>query len=200
MLKIAIIGATGTIGSAVASELAARHEVVRIGKTQGQYRVDITDADSVRALFDTLGRVDAIISATGNVHFGPVAKMTVEQFRIGLDDKLCGQVNLALIGQHYLNDGGSITLTSGILSDEPILLGANASSVNAAIDGFVRAAAIELPRGIRINAVSPTVLQESLDTYAPYFRGFEAAPAARVALAYSRSVEGGQTGRIYRVW
>ena len=112
--------------------------------------------------------------------------MTAEQFKIGLHDKLLGQVDLALIGQHYLNEGGSITLTSGIVSAEPIRYGANASAVNSAIDGFVRGAAVEL-QGRRINAVSPSVLRESWGSYGPYFLGFEAVPAQRVALAYSRS-------------
>ena len=98
-----------------------------------------------------------------------------------------------------LRDGGSITLISGILSAEPIRNGANATEVNAAIEGFVADAAIELPRGLRINAVSPTVLTESLEGYGPFFPGFESVPAARVALAYQRSVEGAQTGRVYRV-
>ena len=108
--------------------------------------------------------------------------MTAEQFKIGLHDKLLGQVDLALIGQHYLNEGGSITLTSGIVSAEPIRYGANASAVNSAIDGFVRGAAVEL-QGRRINAVSPSVLRESWGSYGPYFLGFEAVPAQRVALA-----------------
>lgn len=108
-------------------------------------------------------------------------------------------MRLALLGARHLNDGGSITLTTGILTDEPIRQGANATAVNAAVEGFVRAAAIELPRGIRINAVSPTVLTESWDGYQSFFAGFESVPAARAALAYQRSVEGAQTGRVYRV-
>ena len=118
----------------------------------------------------------------------------------GLQDKLLGQVRIALIGQSFLNDGGSITLTSGIIADEPIRQGANATTVNAAVEGFVRGAAIELPRGIRINVVSPTVVEESLKAYGPFFPGFEAASAERVAKAYRRSVEGAQTGRVYKVW
>lgn len=199
-MKIAVIGATGTIGKAVVKELSARHEPISIGKTRGQYHVDITSSESIRALFTELGKVDAIVSTTGNLHFGPLAEMTAEQFRIGLHDKLLGQIDVALIGQHYLSDGGSITLTSGIVSDEPILGGVNATTVNAALEGFVRAAAVELPRSIRINVVNPSVVQESLEVYGPFFRGFEAVPASRVALAYSRSVEGPQTGRVYRVW
>ncbi|MNV26580.1 short chain dehydrogenase [compost metagenome] len=198
-MKIILIGASGTIGSAVAKELGQRHEIIAVGKSRGQYQVDVTRSDSIHDLFKQVGKVDAIVSTTGSLHFGPLNEMTAEQFKVGLHDKLLGQVDLALIGQHYVNAGGSITLTSGILSDEPIRYGANASAVNAAIDGFVRGAAVEL-QGIRINAVSPTVLQESLASYGPYFPGFEAAPANRVALAYSRSVEGAQTGRVFRVW
>ncbi len=198
-MKIILIGASGTIGRAVQEALAPRHDIITVGKTHGQYQVDVTQSDSIRALFERVGKVDAIVSTTGALHFGPLAEMTAEHFKIGLHNKLLGQVDLALIGQHYVNEGGSITLTSGIVSDEPIRYGANASAVNAAVDGFVRGAAVEL-KNIRINSVSPTVLQESMGSYAPYFPGFEPAPASRVALAYCRSVEGAQTGRVIRVW
>lgn len=200
MKKIVIVGATGTVGSAVTAALGEGNEIIAVGRSKGQYQVDITSSDSIRALFERTGRVDAIVSAAGNLHFGPLTEMTAAQFKVGLHDKLLGQVDLALIGQHYLNDGGSITLTSGIVSDEPIRFGANATAVNAAIDGFVRAAAIELPRGLRINSVSPSVLEESMAGYGPYFPGFEPVPARRVAQAYVRSVAGAQTGRVYTVW
>jgi NAD(P)-dependent dehydrogenase (short-subunit alcohol dehydrogenase family) len=199
VMKVLVIGASGTIGQAVAEELGARHEILTAGQNSGQFRVDIKDLPSVQALFRETGKLDAVVVAAGSLHFGPLADMTPEQFNIGLQDKLMGQVNVALAAQHALNDGGSITLTSGVVSQEPILYGANASTVNRAIEGFVMGAAIELKRGLRINVVSPTVLQESLEGYGPYFRGFEAVPAVRVALAYSRSVEGAQTGRVYPV-
>jgi hypothetical protein len=111
-----------------------------------------------------------------------------------------GQVNLALAAREHLVDGGSITLTSGILSEQPIAGGSSASMVNGALEGFVRAAAIELPRGLRINLVSPSILVESMAAFGSFFRGFEPVPAARAALAYSRSVEGLQTGQIYQVY
>ena len=199
-MKILVIGGTGTLGKAVAREFTGEHEVITAGKTQGDFQVDITDENSVKALFKSTGKVDAIIATTGNLHFGPLTEMTAEQFNTGLQNKLLGQVRIALIGQSFLNDGGSVTLTSGIIADEPIRQGANATTVNAAVEGFVRGAAIELPRGIRINVVSPTVVEESLKAYGPFFPGFEAAPAARVAKAYRRSVEGAQTGRVYKVW
>nr|WP_294866939.1 short chain dehydrogenase [uncultured Pseudogulbenkiania sp.] len=199
-MRIVVVGASGTIGKAVVGALADQHDIIQVGKQHGDHQVDITRSDSILQLFERIGKVDAIVTAAGRLHFGPLAEMSAEQFKIGLHDKLLGQVDLALIGQHYLNDGGSITLTSGIVSEEPIRYGANASAVNAAIEGFVRGAAVELPRGLRINAVSPNVLQESWPVYGPYFAGFEAVPASRVALAYQRSVEGVQTGRVYRVW
>ncbi|MCW9527717.1 short chain dehydrogenase [Klebsiella grimontii] len=198
-MKIIVIGASGTVGRAVAQELSQRHEVIHVGRTQGDYQVDITSQQSVESLFEKTGRVDAIVSATGNLFFGPLATMTDGDFNQGLQEKLLGQIRLALTGQHYLNDGGSITLISGIVAHEPIAQGVNATTVNAGLEGFVRAAACELPRGIRINLISPTVLTESAAAYDGFFPGFASVPAASVAQAYRRSVEGIQSGRIYKV-
>ncbi|MFC7515307.1 short chain dehydrogenase [Herbaspirillum sp. GCM10030257] len=199
-MKVIVIGATGTIGKAVSEQLATRHEVIRVGNTNGQYQVDIADPTSVEALFARVGKADAVVVAAGNVHFGPLSEITPQQLHIGLQHKLMGQVNVALTAQRHLNDGGSITLTSGIVGDEPIRYGVSATMVNAAVEGFVRAAAIELPRGLRINGINPSVLQESMDAYGPYFYGFEPVPAMRVAQAYVKSVDGLHTGRVYRVW
>ena len=198
-MKILLIGASGTLGRAIHHNLKARHDVVTAGRSSGDVRVDLTRADSVTAALESVGRVDAIVSAAGHVHFGPLAEMTAEQFNIGLQDKLLGQVQLALVGQRYLNDGGSITLTSGILSTVPIRQGASATAVNAALEGFAMAAAVELPRGLRINVVSPTILTESFEAYGSFFAGFEPVTAARASLAYQRSVEGPQTGQVFRV-
>ncbi|EEA00773.1 short-chain dehydrogenase/reductase SDR [Burkholderia sp. H160] len=199
MKRIVVIGATGTLGQAISAELKERHEVIEVGATRGQYHVDSTDPPSVERLFRDIGKVDGVVTATGKVHFGPLPQMSVEQFWVGLRDKLMGQINVVFAALPYVNDGGSFTLTSGILGDEPILQGASATTVNLALEGFVRGAAIELPRGLRINVVSPTVLTESMEAYAPFFRGFEPVSAQRAALAYLRSVEGAQTGRVYRV-
>lgn len=198
-MKILVIGASGTVGQSIVNELSRDHQVIRVGKTQGDFQVDLTSEESIKALFAKTGKVDAVISATGGVHFGPLAEMSSAQFDSGLQDKLMGQVRLVLIGKAFVNPGGSFTLTSGILAQQPIRTGVNATSVNAALEGFVLAAANEL-NGLRINAVSPTVLTESLESYGPFFPGFESAPASRVALAYRRSVDGNETGRVYRVW
>lgn len=198
-MKILVIGASGTVGQGVVNELSRDHQVIRVGKTQGDYQVDLTSEESVRALFAQTGNVDAVISTTGGVHFGALAEMTSEQFNSGLQDKLLGQVRLVLIGQKFVNPGGSFTLTTGILAQQPIRTGVNATAVNGALESFVMAAANELP-GLRINAVSPTVLTEALESYGPFFPGFESAPASRVALAYRRSVDGVESGKVYRVW
>src|SRR5713101_1217570 len=199
-MKIILIGASGTLGKAVAAELSPRHEIVAVGRKSGDLQADMRDIKSLRALLPKVGKVDAIVCTAGSVHFGQWAELTPETFDIGLRDKLMGQVNVVLTGQEFLNDGGSFTLTSGILSEDPIRYGAAASLVNGALESFVRAAAIELPRGLRINVVSPTVIEESLDSFGPYFRGYKAVPASHAALAYSKSVEGRQTGQIYKVW
>lgn len=198
--KILVVGASGTLGQTLVRELGARHALIRASRNAEDEQVDVKQSASIHAMFARIGQVDAIVSAIGKLHFGPLEEMTADQFRIGLHDKLLGQVDLALIGQHYLSEGGCITLTSGIVCEEPIRFGANATAVNAAIEGFVRAAAVELRRGQRINAVSPGMLVESRDIFGPYFPGFEAVPGTRVALAYVRSIEGVQTGRVYKVW
>jgi NAD(P)-dependent dehydrogenase (short-subunit alcohol dehydrogenase family) len=199
-MKVIVIGATGAVGKAVVAELAQRHEVLTVGARGGQYQVDFADIESVRGLFAKVGKMDAVVVAAGSLHFAPLASFTPEQFYVGLNSKLMGQVNVALVAQEYLNDGGSITLTSGIVAEEPIRNGASASMVNSAIEGFVRGAAIELPRGLRINVVSPTVLQESMESYGPFFIGFEPIAASRAALSYARSVDGAQTGQVYKAW
>ncbi|WP_416772111.1 short chain dehydrogenase [Pseudomonas sp. RHF3.3-3] len=198
-MKILLIGASGTIGSAIKKELIQRHEIISIGRTSGDLHVDISDSASIRQLFEQTGKFDALVCAAGNVRFAPLAELTEEDFAVGLQDKLMGQVNLVRIGSAYASDGASFTLTTGVLSHDPIRFGASASLVNGAIDSFVKAAAIELPRGLRINSVSPTVLVEAMDEYAPYFRGFKPVAAVDVALAYAKSVEGLQTGQTYRV-
>ena len=198
-MRVLVVGASGTIGRAIVAELEPRHEVIAAGRSSGELRTDITDSTAIRAMFEKAGSLDALVSATGSVTFAPFEDMGERDYEIGLKDKLMGQVNLVLIGRDYLSDGGSFTLTSGVLDRDPILQGTSASMVNGAINAFVVAAAIEMPRGQRINTVSPGVIEEAMEVYAPFFRGFEPVPAARAALAYAKSVEGAQTGRVYRV-
>lgn len=200
-MKILVVGGTGTIGAAVVSALEKlNHDIIIASHSKGAVQVDIKDLTSIKKMYATVGKFDALVSTVGKVHFGKMTEMTAEQYAIGLNDKLMGQVNLVLAGLPFINDAGSFTLTSGILSSNPIRFGSSASMVNGALDSFTIAAAIEMPRGVRINTISPTVIEESLSKYGSYFQGMEAAPAAKVAMAYVRSVEGAQTGQIYQVW
>jgi len=198
-MKIVLVGASGTIGKAVDAELGARHDVVRVNRSSGDFQVEIADPKSIERLYAQIGAFDAMVNTAGNVHFGPFEQFTGEQFEVGLRDKLMGQVNLVMLGLKHIRDGGSFTLTSGLLNDDPIREGVSAAMVNGGLEGFVHGAAIVLPRGLRINVVSPTVVEESLPAYGPYFRGTKAVPASEAALGYAKSVEGAQTGRVYRI-
>ena len=198
-MKIILVGAGGTIGRAVAAELQDRHELVRVGRSSGDLHVDIADPASIEALFAQTGPFDALVCTAGNVHFGPFETFTQAQFELGLRDKLMGQVNLVKMGIDHVSDGGSFTLTSGLLNEDPIRDGVSAAIANGGLEGFVRGAAIVMPRGVRLNLVSPTVLVESLSSYSAFFPGTKAVPASEVALGYAKSVEGAQTGRIYRI-
>jgi NAD(P)-dependent dehydrogenase (short-subunit alcohol dehydrogenase family) len=198
-VKVILIGATGTLGKAVDRELNSRHEVVCVGHSNGDLRVDITDRQSIEQVYEKIGAFDAVISVTGNLHFGPLEQFTPEQFEFGLRSKLMGQVSLVTLGLKHIRSGGSFTLTSGQLNDDPIRGGVSGAMVNGALEGFVRSAATELPRGLRINLVSPTVTEESLPAYGPFFPGQKPVPAAEAALGYKKSVEGPQTGRVYRI-
>ena len=198
-MKILLVGASGTIGQAVVKELGPRHEIIKAGSRGGDVTVDITDEASIKALFEQLGHVDAVVCTAGAGFFGPFAQLTAETCQVGIKSKLMGQVNLVLIGRDYVTDGGSFTLTSGILSFDPVKGGAGLSLVNGAINGFVVGAAIELPRGMRINAVSPDVLVESVPKLGVYFRGHVPVRAEKVAFAYSKSVEGALTGQVLSV-
>ncbi|HDX8617491.1 TPA: short chain dehydrogenase [Aeromonas dhakensis] len=198
-MKIVIVGASGTIGSAVSDLLAKDHQVIRVGHSQGDARVDMRDPASIRGLFAKQGQFDALVVASGSAAFNALTEMTDEEWQLGIQSKLMGQINLTRAAIPHLNDKGSITLISGILSEEPINWGSSVTTINGAVEHFVKAAACELPRGLRINVVSPTVLAESMDKYASFFPGFVPVPAARVAQAYQKSVLGVQTGQVFRV-
>lgn len=198
-MRVLIVGASGTVGQAAVRELSRRHDIVKAGRSAGDVTVDLTSEESVRAMFAKVGKVDAVVSCAGHVHFGPIASMTPEQFRKGLDDKLMGQVNLVLLGQSHVNDGGSFTLTSGVLDRDPVRAGANAAAVNGAINAFIKSAAIEMPRGIRINSVSPGLLEDSAQKYEGFFPGHLPVSSARVGLAFAKSVDGALTGQVIEV-
>ena len=199
-MKVLLVGASGIIGRGIDAELSQRHEIIRASRSSGDINVDLTDIASIKAMFTKVGKVDAVVSATGKVHFGDFSEMDDDKYRIGINDKLMGQVNLVLVGRDHVADNASFTLTTGILSKDPIRYGSSASMVNGAIESFVRAAAIEMKPDLRINAVSPGVILEAMEGYAPYFRGHDPVPASRAALGYAKSVEGLQTGQVFEIF
>jgi NAD(P)-dependent dehydrogenase (short-subunit alcohol dehydrogenase family) len=198
-MKIIIIGATGTIGKVVTEELSKRHEIIKASRNKGDIQVDIQSPKSIETMYKHVGKFDAVVSTTGEGYFGTLKTATDKDFRKGVDSKLMGQVNLVLIGQHHINAKGSFTLTSGILSEDPVLLGSNLSMVNGGINSFVIAAAIELENNVRVNAVSPGVVEDS-PGYFPYFPGHIPVMMDNVVAAYVRSVEGAITGKIIKVF
>jgi len=196
-MKIIIIGATGTIGRAVVDLLAPDHDIVKVGFRGGDLQVDIASKDSIRKLFEDVGDFDSVVSAAGLAKFGSLDSLGDEDYLLGLANKLMGQINLVRVGRKYINDNGSFTLTSGVLSQNPMPGSSSISMVNAGIEGFVRAAALETQRGIRVNAVSPIWAKETLEVLG--MDSSEGMPAELVALAYKESVEGQRSGEVLDV-
>ncbi|RMF45331.1 MAG: short chain dehydrogenase [Deltaproteobacteria bacterium] len=199
-MKIILIGGKGTIGKKVGAHLARKHDVVTAGRSSGDVIVDMTSAESVRSMYEAVANVDAVVCIAGEARWAPLASMTEDDFYVGIRSKLMGQVNLVRIGQKYLSHGGSFTLTTGILADDPVDMTTSAAMVNGAIHSFVRAAALELKNGLRINAVSSGLVEDAVEKYADYFPGHNPVPMSKVCNGYVKSIEGKGTGQIIRIY
>jgi NAD(P)-dependent dehydrogenase (short-subunit alcohol dehydrogenase family) len=193
-MRILVVGASGTIGAAVVTALSSGNEIVAASRKSSAAPIDMADPDSIRAMYRGLGKVDAIVCAAGQARFAPLAQLGDDDFRYCLDNKLMGQVNLLRYGLEHVADRGSVTLTSGVLALRPMPGSGAISLVNAGIEGFVRAAALEAPRGIRVNVVSPPWVSETL--VALKMDPSQGLPADVVARAYVRSVTGSETGAV----
>lgn len=193
-MKVIVVGATGTIGSAIVKAIGADYEVIPVSHSKCEIKIDFADKASITRMFEKTGRVDAVISAAGLAKFGPMKSLNDEDFSLGLNNKLMGQVNLVRLGTAHINDNGFITLTSGILSRKPMQGSTAISLINAGLEGFVRAAALEMPRGIRINAVSPNWVVETLKAY--NMDPSIGTPVEIVAQAYIKVMEGSMTGEV----
>lgn len=199
-MKVLIIGASGTVGRCIVDELQQDTDIISASLNSGDFKVDMADTQSIQALFKQTGPVDAIISAAARgVVLKPLSEMTVEDYQLSLQQKLLGQVSIVLHGLEVLKDKGSITLVTGIMNHDFVKDGTAAAMVNNAVEGFVQAAALDMPRGIRINVVSPGLLEPSVELYKNYCPGFEPVTTEKVGRAFRKSVYGIQTGRIYSI-
>lgn len=192
-MRILVVGASGTIGRAVVAALVSEHEVLEATR-KGPVTVDISDPASIRSMYASIGSIDAVVSAAGDAKFKPFDQLTDEDFAFSLQNKLMGQVNLVRYGMERVRDAGSFTMTSGILSRAPMIGSGAVSLVNAGLEGFARSAALEAPRGIRVNIVSPPWVTETLVAY-----GMDPSiglTAETVARAYVKSVLGSATGTV----
>lgn len=199
-MKILIIGGNGTIGKKVSAHFSKKHDVLIAGRQSGDIAVDITDKQSIEAMFKSAGKVDAVVCIAGDAKWAAFDSMTEEDFYIGLQSKLMGQVNLVRIGQTYLNTGGSFTLTTGILADHPVELTSSPAMVNGAIHSFVKAVSLELKNSIRINVVSSGLVEDAVEKYEAYFPGHNPIPMHKVVNGYVKSVAGKGTGEIIRMY
>ncbi|MEE9454231.1 MAG: short chain dehydrogenase [Paracoccaceae bacterium] len=195
-MRIIVVGAAGDIGQAACKELEQRHEIITVGRSGGDYQVDVGDMKAVKSLYEMVGDFDAVVSCAGDATFAPLAELDQENFMFGLRQKVMGQVNLVLAGLDAIADGGSFTLTSGVLDRDPIRMGTNAATANGALAGFVKSAAIEIDRGLRVNVVSPGMLDVSAPRFGAWFQGHKPVPSHDVGLAYAKCVEGALTGQV----
>lgn len=194
-MKIIIVGASGTMGQYLTSVFEKEHEIIKVNTTSGDIPTDITSVQAIEAMYKKAGSFDALICTAGSTFVGSWTNLNDQTFRKGIEGKLMGQINLVLIGQHYINPKGSFTLITGALTHEPQQNFANASAANGAVEAFVRAAAIELGNDIRINAVSPTVIENS-PQYFPYFPGEIPTTMRQLEFGFRKSVFGANTGQI----
>ncbi|MEL6306249.1 MAG: short chain dehydrogenase [Bacteroidota bacterium] len=199
-MKILIVGGNGTIGKKVSAYFKESDEVVIAGRTQGDVLVDIADSQGIAKMFVQIGPVDAIVCIAGEAKWDTFKNLSEEDYYVGVRSKLMGQVNLVRLGLEYLNKGGSITLSTGILADDPVVLTASAAMVNGGIHSFVKAVALELDNEHRINVVSSGMVEDAYERYKDFFPGHNPIPMRKVINGYVRSVNGKGNGEIIRIY
>lgn len=199
-MRIFIIGGHGTIGKAVTEHYLKKAEVIVGSRTGGDVSIDIANTKSITSAFEVIGKVDAIVCIAGEAKWARFSELSEEDFYIGLRSKLMGQVNLVKIGKAYLNHPGSITLSTGILADDPVELTTSAAMVNGAIHSFVQALSLEMEDQIRVNAVSLGLVEDAYEKYKDYFPGHIPITMNQATNAYVRSIEGKGRGEIIKIY
>ena len=199
-MKIVIVGATGTIGKAVTAELEKRHDIIKVGSKSGDIQMDMTSNESIREMYKKVGAFDALVVTAGGASMKPLEELKEEDFYVGIKSKLMGQINLVLEGKELINKNGSFTLISGILADDPIKGSVALGFVNGALNSFVKSAAHELKKGIRLNVVSPGLVEDSAEELGSFFPGHTPVSMKRVTDGFVKSVEGIKTAEIIKVY
>jgi NAD(P)-dependent dehydrogenase (short-subunit alcohol dehydrogenase family) len=193
-MRVLVVGATGLIGREIVQLLSAEHEVITASRKGSALSVDISDKASIESMYSRVGTIDAVICVAGTAKFAPLGALSDEDFAFSLKNKLMGQVNLVRCSVGHVSQGGSLTLTSGVLAQQPMDGSAAVSVVNAGVEAFTRSAALELRGKVRVNTVSPGWIAETLESM-----GRDPAngvPVAVVAKAYKRSLGGDMTGDV----
>lgn len=197
-MKVFIIGGRGTVGNPVTEYFRQKHEVLVGGRSSGDIQIDIADLSSVEEVLSGIENLDAIVNISGEAKWDAFDNLSEEDFYVGIKSKLMGQVNLVRIGSKYLNKGGSFTLTTGILADDPVAMTTSAAMVNGGINSFVKAAALEL-EDHRINVVSAGLVEDAYEKYKDYFPGHEPVTMKSVVFGYAKSVEGKINGEVIKI-
>lgn len=200
-MKLLIIGGNGTIGKVVVQHYRDNgHEVITAGRNSGDVNIDLTDTTSIAAMLESVGKVDHIVCAAGNAKWADFNEMSEDDFYIGIKDKLMGQVNLVRLGKDYLNEGGSITLSTGVTADDHVRLTSSGAMVGGALHSFVQAVVLDIKQPIRVNVVSLGVVEDAYDKYRNYFPGHNPIPMNKVVRAFSKSIDGALTGQVFRYY
>jgi len=199
-MKILIVGGNGTIGKKVSSYLSKENEIITAGRNSGDLRIDLSDSNSIKNLFKNNNNFNAVISIAGEAVWAPFDDLTEEDYYKGIKNKMMGQVNLVKIGRKYINHGGSFTLTTGILADNPVKMTTSAALVNGGIHSFVKAASLEMENNIRVNVISPGLVEDSAEKYKDYFPGYEIVKMQNLAELYAKVIKGDQNGEVIRIY
>lgn len=199
-MRILIVGANGTIGKRLTTEFSQKHEVIAAGRTSGDVNVDITSRKSIENLFNQVKSIDACICVAASGAMDKFQTLTETDLLANMKGKLLGQINIVLLGQHFLSENGSFTLTSGIFADEPYKGVTGGALISGALHSFVLSASIELQRGLRINVVSPSMVEDSIKDFAQFFPTLSPVSMNDIVSAYRKCVEENINGEILRVY
>lgn len=199
-MKILVIGGHGTIGKVVAKHLSQKHDLIIAGRNSGDVNIDIAEIDSITSTLKSIENLDAIVCIAGEARWAPFNDLSEEDYHIGIKSKLMGQVNLVRIGRKHLNKSGSITLSTGILADDPVPMTTSAAMVNGALHSFVKAVDLEMENDIRVNVVSLGLVEDAYEKYKDYFPGHNPVSMKKAVNAYVKAIEGKGRGEVIRIY